>query len=244
MAQSSTTDRPVLVLRHVEHVPLGSLETIFTEARLCWRYVDLFAAAPPLLPLEHAAGLVILGGPMSANDAVEFPFLVNELNWICEAVEAELPTLGLCLGAQLMAKALGRAVYPNRPKEIGWYELEVRDEAASDPLLGGSRPVETVFQWHGDTFELPDGAIHLAQSRLCPNQAFRVGRRAWALQFHAEMTIALIDEWLTEPGFETELDQLDYIDPAQIRAQIPQQLPAMESFCHRVLRRFAALCTA
>lgn len=204
--------------------------------------VDLFAETPKVLPLDAAAGLVILGGPMNVDEVETYPFLLTELDWIRQAVDRELPLLGICLGAQLLAKALGNRVYHNPVKEIGWYEVELLPAARDDRLFGGRGPVETVFQWHGDTFDLPEGAVHLARSASCPSQAFRVGQSAYGVQFHVEMTPRLIDEWLEEPHFSAEVAALDYIDPAAIRAQVPRRIAAMNSFSGCLLGRFAECC--
>lgn len=234
--------KPVIVLRHAEHVPIGSLEHVFADAGVPWRYVDLFAEAPDGLPLDGAAGLVVLGGPMNVDEVEAFPFLLPELEWIRHAVEIRLPTLGICLGAQLLAKALGKRVYRNPVKEIGWYEVELLPAAQEDQLFAGRGPAETVFQWHGDTFDLPDGAVRLARGRSCANQAFRCGPSAYGVQFHAEMTPNLMEQWLEEPAFSAEVASLDYIDPAAIRAQLPDRLAAMDSFSRCLLGRFAAWC--
>jgi GMP synthase-like glutamine amidotransferase len=234
--------KPVIVLRHAPHVPIGSLEQVLARAGVPQVSVDLFAEIPASLPLHQAAGLVILGGPMNVDEADAHPFLLPELDWIREAVDRELPTLGICLGAQLLAKALGKRVFRNPVKEIGWYEVELLPAAHDDRLFGGRGPVETVFQWHGDTFDLPDGAVHLARGRSCSSQAFRVGRSAYGVQFHVEMTPELIDEWLEEPHFSAEVAALEYIDPAAIRAQIPERIGAMDSFSQCLLERFAAWC--
>ncbi len=100
----------------------------------------------------------------------------------------------------------------------------------------------TVFQWHGDTFDLPPGAVHLTQSPLCRNQAFRIGPSAYGLQFHIEMTAEMIEDWLTESVNSKELSTVDYIDPQEIRQKTPQELPALQSLAAQVLGRFAALC--
>jgi GMP synthase (glutamine-hydrolysing) len=231
--------KPVLALRHVPPEPMGALESILEQAGLEYRYVDLFQGVPCCLPLEQASALVVLGGPMNVDEVDRYPFLAPEVEWIREALRREMPVLGLCLGSQLMAKALGARVYPNRAKEIGWYPIELQPAAAEDPLFAGCDPVQTVFQWHGDTFDLPAGAIHLASSPLCAHQAFRFGPRAWALQFHIEMTRPMIDEWLAV-GAE-EVDGVGYIDPNAIRSAVPVELPKLEALCSRVLSRFAQL---
>jgi GMP synthase-like glutamine amidotransferase len=156
---------------------MGSVEGVFRDAGLAFQQIDLCEVVPDRLPLEDAAGLVILGGPMSANDVDLYAHLEVELDWIREAIACELPTLGICLGAQLMAKALGGRVYRHRRREVGWFELEWTPEAATDRLFGGQTS-RTVFEWHGDTFDLPAGAVQLARSRSCEHQAFRYGEYA------------------------------------------------------------------
>jgi GMP synthase-like glutamine amidotransferase len=234
--------KPVIVLRHAAHVPIGSLEQVLARAGVPQASVDLFAEIPKTLPLDEAAGLVILGGPMNVDEVDAHPFLLPKLDWIRDVVDRELPTLGICLGAQLLAKALGKRVFRNPVKEIGWYEVELLPAARDDRLFGGRGPVETVFQWHGDTFDLPDGAAHLARGQSCSSQAFRAGRSAYGVQFHVEMTPELIDEWLEEPHFSAEVAAREYIDPAAIRAQVPQRIAAMDSFSQCLLGRFAAWC--
>jgi len=242
MPRPTSPEKPICVVRHVEHVPLGSLEAVMRRAGVPFEHLDLFVNVPPRIPLERYSGLVVLGGPMSANDVECHPYLIPELDWIREAVDCRMPLLGICLGAQLLAKALGRPVYRNTVKEIGWYELELLPAAADDLLLAGSQPRETVFQWHGDTFDLPPQAVLLARSRQCAHQAFRVGPAAWGLQFHVEMTPPLMESWLNEANFSRELAQLPYIDPAAIRRAAPQQFPVMDVFSQRVLQRFVGLC--
>jgi GMP synthase (glutamine-hydrolysing) len=232
--------KSIIVLRHTPTCPLGSVADVLAEAGLTYQYVDLFSEIPKRLPLADSSGLVVLGGPMSANDTLAHPFLRPELTWIQEAVDAQVPTLGVCLGAQLLAKALGEKVYPNRVKEIGWYEIEVLPPAAEDRLFAASGARETVFQWHGDTFDLPAGAVRLARSELCLNQAFRFGPLAYGLQFHVEMTPPLLTEWLDEPELHSQMG--DHADPRAIRADASQRFPAMQFLSRRLLTRFAALC--
>lgn len=235
-----TRMKPVLAVRHVPHEPLGQLETFLNEAGLAIQTVDLFNHVPQSLDLRQAAALIVMGGPMNVDQTDRYPFLARDVEWIRQALELHVPMLGICLGAQLLAKALGARVYANGVKEIGWYPLEILPAAQGDPLFAGARSTETVFQWHGDTFDLPAGAVHLAQSRQCKHQAFRYGQWAYGLQFHIEMTPDMVQSWLADPGNRDELAQLDYIDPSAILAQTPEKMPAMAELGRRVLGRFAA----
>ncbi len=234
--------KPVFVLRNVAHESAGSLESYLAEAGVELHYFDLFQEAPRQLPLHGAAGLIVMGGPMSVDDVEQYHFLASEITWIQQAVGMRLPVLGICLGSQLLAKAMGGRVYPNHVKEIGWYPLQILPAAAGDSLFADCQNTEIVFQWHGDTFDLPTGAVLLAQSGQCKHQAFRVGSSAWGLQFHIEMTPDMVDLWLDEAGNRNELAQLDYIDPATIRAATANEFPKMQQFGRRVLSRFAAMC--
>jgi GMP synthase (glutamine-hydrolysing) len=240
--KNSTMTKPtVLILRHMPHEPGGTLETALNLAGLDFRYFDLHREIPTRLPLDEAAGLVALGGPMNVDQVDLYPFLALDIQWIKQALAMELPFLGICLGAQLLAKTLGARVYPNRVKEIGWYPVELLPAAVADPIFGQSGQ-RMMFQWHGDTFDLPHGAIHLAQSSLCENQAFRYGRNAYGLQFHIEMTGGMIDDWLTRAEDHHELAQLDYIDPQIIRDRTPEELPRLQALAAQVFGRFAAMC--
>jgi GMP synthase-like glutamine amidotransferase len=138
------------------------------------------------LPSPDAVDLlVIMGGPMSVNDEAEFPWLVEEKAFIRRVVDAGTPVLGVCLGAQLIAGVLGARVYPNGEKEIGWFP--VQGVSADDTAFQFPSSIE-VFHWHGETFDLPEGAVRLAGSTACENQAFQVGRSVIGLQFHLETT--------------------------------------------------------
>jgi GMP synthase (glutamine-hydrolysing) len=183
-----------------------------------------------------------MGGPMNVDETERYPALAHEVAWLQKAVEAEIPVLGVCLGSQLLAKALGARVYANRVKEIGWYDIELVSSAADDPLFAGSPQTINIFQWHGDTFDLPAGAVQLARSPQCENQAFRFGKSAYGLQFHLEVTAEIIDDWLGEPGNCGELSQVPYIEPEAIRRETPVRLPVMEKHASGVFDRFAEMC--
>lgn len=235
--------KAVYVLQHVPHETLGSLERHFRAAGVKWREVALFSRATVEPPWDwrHVAGLVVLGGPMNVDQVAKYPFLEGEVRWIREALDRELPVLGICLGSQLLAKSLGSRVYPNRIKEIGWYDVALM-APPDDPLFGGWDGRRTVFQWHGDTFELPAGAVQLARGELCEQQAFRYGARAYGLQFHIEVTPEMVDQWLNEGQNQRELSGLDYIDPAAIRRGALTAIGEMETLGRHVLSRFAEMC--
>ncbi len=234
-------NRTVLILRHVSQEAAGTLETALTAAGLQVRYVDLFSEVPQRLPLDEASGLVVLGGPMNVDQVDRYPFLKLDVQWIQQAIKRKLPLMGICLGSQLMAKALGAKVYENPVKEIGWYPLDLLPAAGDDPLFARSGSA-TVFQWHGDTFDLPPGAVWLVRGSSCQNQAFRWGSNAYALQFHIEMTAAMIDQWLAKGQEDGELAALDYIDPRAIRDATPVSLPPMQRLAAEIFGRFAAMC--
>lgn len=130
--------------------------------------------------------LVIMGGPMSVNDEEGFPWLASEKNFVREFIETGKPVLGICLGAQLIANAMGADVFPNHEKEIGWFPVDA--VASGEGSVFGFPPSATVFHWHGETFDLPPGAIRLARSAGCENQAFQLGKGVIGLQFHVETT--------------------------------------------------------
>lgn len=233
---------PVLALRHVPHEELGTLAGALAEAGVPLTIVDLFESVPDELPLTEAAGLIVMGGPMNVDDTNEFPYLAAEVRWIQAAVAAELPFLGVCLGSQLLAKSLGGRVYPNRVKEIGWYPIEFLPAARIDRLFRAAGTEETLFQWHGDTFQLPAGAVQLARSENCEQQAFRYGPSAYGLQFHLEMTAGMIADWLAEPCMCAEVGRLPYIDAQVTRDQTPGNLPRLNALAGQVFGEFARLC--
>jgi GMP synthase (glutamine-hydrolysing) len=201
--------KKLLVLQHVAHEILGTLNPLLKRSGFRIRYVN-FARHPDAQPcLEGYDGLVVLGGPMSANDSNRLPHLTIEMKLIEQALKLNQPVLGICLGAQLIAKTLGAAVYPNPEKEIGWYDVSPTADAERDPLLSKFNEAEKIFQWHGETFDIPKSTRHLAFSSLCANQAFRYETHVYGFQFHLEVDAPMIHRWLRVPDNQKEIASLN-----------------------------------
>jgi GMP synthase-like glutamine amidotransferase len=154
--------------------------------------------APPPLPSgeRKVGGLVVFGGEMNVDQLDRYPYLLRVRQLMREAVDRGIPTLGICLGAQLLARAFGAAVTRAPVRELGFVPIWPTTAAASDPLLAGLTPGDRFFQWHEDTFDLPAAATLLATGRAVPTQAYRVGRCGWGVQFHPEVDAAELDAWL------------------------------------------------
>jgi GMP synthase (glutamine-hydrolysing) len=199
--------RKLLVFQHSASEPLGVLDPMLRERGFRVRYVN-FGRDPKARPeVGRYNGLVVLGGTMNVDQTAAYPHLLTEIEAIREAVSRGIPVLGICLGAQLLAAALGATVRPNPVREIGWYRLQPSAEAASDPLCRHLDGGQHVFQWHAYTFDLPPGAVHLASTETCRNQAFRYRERAYGLQFHLEADEALIRRWLNVPAYRAEIEE-------------------------------------
>jgi GMP synthase-like glutamine amidotransferase len=232
----------VLVIRHVSHEHLGTLANTLRSNKLDYEYINLYEDGVPYISVDGPCALIILGGPMNVYETDRYPFLKMEDRLIKRAIEKEMPVLGICLGAQLIAKSLGAQVTKNREKEIGWYPLKVTDEGIKDNLFKHLSAVETVFQWHGDTFEIPNSAVQLAESPLCTNQAFRFSSNVYGLQFHIEVTPHMILDWLRVPKNCEEIISLrDTINPEIIKSGIPKFIVRLNSIAENVFREFCGL---
>lgn len=190
----SVDDRPTLLA--IQHVPWEGPHRIL-DACGALRVETVKPLAGHALP-DHGevAGALVMGGPMNVDEVDRFPALAAEREWLAAAVERGLPVLGICLGAQLLARALGAEVRAGKEPEVGFAPVAVSDP--DDPLLGGLAPRAEVLHWHGDVFDLPEGAEPLASSERTECQAFRAGS-AWGVLFHPEADLALVEAWLAVP---------------------------------------------
>ena len=195
-----------LVFQHIACEHPGFLRALMRDRGIGWDTVELDegGAIPPLGGYD---ALLAFGGPMNVDEEDRFPWLINEVKAIREAADRDMPHLGFCFGAQLLAKALGAPVTRAPVPEVGVMPVTLTPAGRADPLLTGLPPELPVFQWHGDTFAIPGGAVHLASAPACPHQAFRHGR-AYGLQFHVEVTPDMVDEWGKVPEYRESLERL------------------------------------
>ncbi|MCP4122091.1 MAG: type 1 glutamine amidotransferase [Bacteroidetes bacterium] len=175
----------ILCIRHVAFEGPGIIAEWAEEKGYDLEVVKIWLGET-LPKAESLDGLIIMGGPMSAYDDDKSPWITDEKKLIANAIDLEIPVLGICLGAQIIANVLGAIVYPNKHKEIGWFPVELTESGKSHPIAQDLKTVFTTFHWHGDTFEIPPEATHLIRSSACRNQAFILGNTL-ALQFHMEM---------------------------------------------------------
>ena len=195
-----------LVLQHIACEPPGLYEDILVERGATIHRVELDEADP--LPDWRRFDLIIaMGGPMSVNDDLTLPWLAEEKHFIRDAVEAGVPFFGACLGVQLLAAALGARVYPGKDPEVGLLAVTLTEDGKRDPVLAGLPARLFAVQFHGDSFDLPAGAVLLASSGRYPNQAFR-WKRAYGVQFHLEVSPAMVAAWLAIPEYAAYLDRV------------------------------------
>jgi len=199
----------VLILQNVTSGGPGTMADHLASANASFTIIDLEQGQsfPDVHSYSH---VVIMGGPMAVYEMDRTSYLRDEALFIEKAVRAHKQVLGVCLGAQMLAHILGARVYPGGAKEIGWYDVALTEEGMHDGCMAGlavdGGKTAQVFQWHGDTFDLPQGAVRLASSELFPNQAFRYSDRVYALQFHIEVTPGIVGRWLkSEKGIDLPL---------------------------------------
>lgn len=228
--------RRLQAVRHVGFEDLGSFEAIFREAGYDIEYLDVASRDLSAVDPLEADLLVVLGGPIGVNDQEAYPVVTQELDLLRVRLGAYRPTMGICLGAQLMAAALGSRVYPGPSREIGWSILDLPAGRDRNPLraLDGV----PVLHWHADTFDLPDDCVHLASTAICLNQAFSRGPNILGLQFHPELAAERFEHWLL--GHASELATAG-ISPIALRQETQLYGERLEIASAALLRDWLAL---
>jgi len=193
----------VLVLQFDRYDPPGYLGEIMQEHGVEWQAVYVEEEAIPD-PARFAA-LLAMGGPQHVWNHDQYPYLDKAVNALRLAVEGDVPTLGLCLGGQLLANAMGAEVRQHNGTPIGFYRVELTEEGRRDPLFVGLPEYQQVFHWHEDTFDIPQGAVQLATNPHTRNQAFRYGSSAYGMQYHIELTPGMMNSWLLDAPFHSEI---------------------------------------
>ena len=206
-------------ITHVAFEDLGSFEQTLREADFEIEYLCAASDDLSVIKPETDDLLIVLGGPISVNEVDEYPFLKTELELLARRLAADKPTLGICLGAQLIVRALGARVYPGHQKEIGWSPIQLDEAGSRSALRHFVGDGVCVLHWHGETFDLPEDAEHLASSELYPNQAFSYGK-SLALQFHPEVTARGLEQWFI--GHTGEIHQTEGISVNQLRDDTSQ----------------------
>ncbi len=237
----------ILVIQHAEHEGPGTFAEEMKKQN--FTYDTLMASSEAIFPsstkLEEYGGLLIMGGPMAVYEEKKYPWMKKENLVIQEALRQKKPILGVCLGAQLLAKAagVGGRVYPGEKPEIGWLPIRLDDWFYKrNPLFFQIDPTKphTVFHWHGDTFDIPTEGYRLAWNENYPNQAFCFQGNAVGLQFHVEMTDEMIRQWLESPESRVQVMAAGS-DPDKVIADIPTYLPHLREMAHKIFYGFASL---
>jgi GMP synthase (glutamine-hydrolysing) len=226
----------VLVFQHDPFEDLGFFAEVLEKQGVEYQVLRLFHGEMPTEDWQRVKALIVLGGPMNVDAEDDYPFLRWEKRIIRAAIDEAVPILGVCLGAQLIASTIGAAVFHGPVKEIGWCPISITPHGQVDSLLGYLPENATVFQWHGDGFELPSDAIRLASSIHFKNQAFRVGKSIYGLQFHLEVTPSMIERWIEQRSKDLAL--APYILPDKILADTQKYGPTLKYYGERFLSEF------
>ncbi len=188
----------ILIIKHIDIEGPGTFGDFLKNRGIPFKIVELGAGEDLPSSLDGIKAVVVLGGPMNVDEEDKYPFLKSENSFIQKVLAAQIPFLGICLGSQLLAKAAGAKVVTSPVKEIGWYSVELTEEGRQDPLFKGFSPKDPIYHWHGDMFHIPAQGKLLATAAGCPHQAMKVGKNAYGLQFHVEVTDKSIKEWCAE----------------------------------------------
>lgn len=226
--------KTLLAIRHVPFEDLGSYALVLAEAGYAIQYVEAATADFAALGKRSWDLAVVLGGPIGVNDGADYPFIVPELKFVEARLQSEAPILGICLGSQFMAKALGASVKRIASIEIGWSSLQLTDAGRDSPLKHLTSPV---FHWHGEAFDLPSGSRNLAATSLTPSQGFSWGRAALAMQFHPEVTAKGLEQWYV--GNSSELRELE-LKPGELRRSAAAHATTMQAQAAVLLKEWLA----
>lgn len=232
-------ERTILVSQHVPVENPGTIATSLRRHGYELRTVRTWLGEPVPRDPDGVAAVVVMGGPMGVYQADRHPHLTDEIALLRGCLERGVPVLGVCLGSQLLAVAAGGRVYPSGIQEIGWYEVRSTAAGRDDPLWREAPDPMTVLEWHGDYYDLPEGAVALAGSARFPAQAFRVGDRAYGLLFHIETPEEMVDDWLAY--FAADVAAVEPpIEVEAIRRQARERCEEMRPIAERVFDRFGA----
>ncbi|MCG8432983.1 MAG: glutamine amidotransferase [Gammaproteobacteria bacterium] len=223
--------KTAVAIRHLPFEDLGTFEEPLTWHGYTIRYLNAGVDNIKLNGIAGADLLIVLGGPIGAGDDKDYPFLLDEMRVIESRLKNNLPVLGICLGSQIMARVLGANVYPADEKEIGWFPIELTEEGRRSSLKYLEPEAGPVFHWHGDTFDLPADAKHLAFSSACKHQAFSYGENALGLQFHPEVSAHRLEQWYI--GHTREIQRNNGLSVEGMRADSKQHSARMVSRAYR-----------
>ena len=236
------SEKKILVFQHVDCEGPGVFGRVARKAGAQLSTVHPSKSFPHAREVTEASGLIVLGGPMGVYESDRYAWIAREVELVGKAVSAGKPVIGICLGSQILAAALGARVYPHDHKEIGWDDIELAPASRQDPLFYDLPSPLKVFHWHSDTFDLPAGAVRLASSRFCRNQAFRFGKGAWGLQCHLEIERADPLSWAGVYLEEVKKTIVPTVG-VDLGRDTDQHWPPLQPFAEKMAERFFSFCS-
>jgi GMP synthase (glutamine-hydrolysing) len=231
--------KPILLVRNDRYESFGVAPGALARAGVDILTFDATLPGMEMPPLEDVAGVVTFGGTMNVNQVDEYPYLARVIGYTSEAIQRGVPYLGICLGSQILARASGADVVQGSVREVGFEPVRPTPDASQDPLLSFLGDREMVLQWHEDTHELPAGAALLMKGDRIPVQGYRVGDRAWGIQFHLEVDMWELDWWLDASDAQVDLKTRWGKSSAEIRAESGLHMIEHQERGREIFRRFA-----